>query len=99
MPIPEKPKIEHTPLKGALAKRMAKKQREEATAAAAAPSKTEYTTDADTGLREELISLGVRFLAGPSNKDRDVAELLVFLEGKGLTPDEVVEALTRAGRW
>ena len=53
----------------------------------------------DSGLREDLVELGVRFLQGPSNADRDVSELLVFLEGKGLTPDEVVECLTRAGRW
>ena len=53
----------------------------------------------DSGLREDLVELGVRFLEGPSNADRDVSELLVFLEGKGLTPDEVVECLTRAGRW
>ena len=97
MPIPEKPEIQLTHMKGALAKRMATKQQEEA--ATLGTSNTDMSVDAQTGLREGLVSLGVTFLCGPSNKDRDVSELLVFLEGKGLTPDEVVEALTRAGKW
>mmetsp|Transcript_31217 Transcript_31217/g.82690 ORF Transcript_31217/g.82690 Transcript_31217/m.82690 type:complete len:433 (+) Transcript_31217:191-1489(+) len=96
VPILAKPEIGVTHMKGALAKRMATKQQEEAVAV---PASTNMAVDAETGLREDLVALGVRFLCGPNNSERDVSELLVFLEGKGLTPDEVVESLTRAGRW
>ena len=75
-------------MKGALAKRMATKQQEEAVAV---PASTNMPVDAETGLREDLVALGVRFLCGPNNSERDVSELLVFLEVRRIIYEVLVE--------
>lgn len=47
-------------------------------------------------IREALVSQSVTFL---KQQNMDVTDLIVFLEGKGMNPSEVMEALRRTGKW
>ncbi|RLN27347.1 hypothetical protein BBJ28_00013101 [Nothophytophthora sp. Chile5] len=44
-------------------------------------------------IRDELVEQGVRFLQHPKVQDTPLSERLLFLEKKGLTPQEIAQAL------
>ena len=50
-------------------------------------------------LREDLIRQSVIFLNSKECRTKDTCDLLFFLDERGLSPEEVIEALSRVDRW
>ncbi|KAJ3401813.1 hypothetical protein HDV05_000260, partial [Chytridiales sp. JEL 0842] len=66
------------------------------TAAPATPSPASSTSSSKpTKMREEAIELAVRFLKDPKVQQATLAKRISFLESKGLTSEEIEEALSR----